>query len=110
MSEKRIAVDFDNTLTREDGGTYFTDEPTLPNEEMIEWVTQQYREGHTIIIWTARPWDVAQETAGLLTAWGVPWHGLRMEKGSADVYVDDKMYAPDDVSPAPKQVELSNND
>ncbi len=93
----RIAVDFDKTLTDPDGGTYFTDEPTLPNEEMCEWVREQYQNGHTIIIHTARPWDVAGLTAAKLTEWGVPYHGLRMEKGSADVYVDDKAVPPEDV-------------
>ena len=31
-----------------------------------------------------------------LTEWGVDWHGIRMEKGKADVYVDDKGTTPSD--------------
>jgi hypothetical protein len=90
---QRIAVDFDKTLT--DGEeSYITGDPEEPNDEMVEWVNYQYRQGHTIIIWTARPWEAAQETVARLTEWGVDWHGLMMEKGHADVYVDDKGTTP----------------
>jgi hypothetical protein len=90
---KRIAVDFDKTLTVGEE-SYITGDPEAANEEMVEWVNYQYRQGHTIIIWTARPWEAAQETVARLTEWGVDWHGLRMEKGHADVYVDDKGSTP----------------
>ena len=92
---QRIAVDFDDTLTAGEEG-YVTGEPEAPDEEMVEWVNYQYRQGHTIIVWTARPWEAAQETVARLTEWGVDWHGLRMEKGHADVYVDDKGTTPSD--------------
>ncbi|EMA40191.1 hypothetical protein [Halococcus hamelinensis] len=91
----RIAVDFDKTLTAGEEG-YITEEAEDPNEEMVEWVNYQYRKGNTIIIWTARPWEAAQETVARLTEWGIDWHGIRMEKGHADVYVDDKGTTPSD--------------
>ena len=93
--QHRIAVDFDKTLT---GGeeSYITEAAEEAVEEMVEWVNYQYRRGHTIIVWTARPWEAAQETVARLTEWGVDWHGLRMEKGHADVYVDDKGTTPAD--------------
>ncbi len=90
---QRIAVDFDKTLTKGED-SYITDDAEEPDEEMVEWVNYQYRQGHTIIVWTARPWEAAQETVARLTEWGVDWHGLRMEKGHADVYVDDKGTTP----------------
>jgi hypothetical protein len=90
---QRIAVDFDKTLTKGEE-EYITEQAEEPNEEMVEWVNYQYRQGHTIIVWTARPWEAAQETVARLTEWGVDWHGLRMEKGHADVYVDDKGSTP----------------
>jgi len=97
MTDQRICVDFDKTLTREDGGTYFTDEETLPDNEMISWVNDRYKQGDTIIIHTARPWSVAGETVGKLTEWGVRWHGLRMDKGSGDLYIDDKAMRPEEL-------------
>ncbi|KTG07952.1 hypothetical protein AUR64_01575 [Haloprofundus marisrubri] len=90
---ERIAVDFDKTLTK-GGESYITSEAEEPDEEMVEWVNYQYRQGHTIIIWTARPWEAAQETVARLTEWGVDWHGIRMEKGHADLYVDDHATPP----------------
>lgn len=93
----RISVDFDKTLTDSDGGTYFTEERAEPNDAMVEWVNDQYKSGSTIIIHTARPWSVAPLTVGQLTEWGVRWHGIRMDKGSADLYVDDKSTTPVDV-------------
>ncbi|WP_199268418.1 hypothetical protein [Halomarina oriensis] len=61
---------------------------------MVHWVDEQYDAGHTIIVWTARPWDAANQTVARLTEWGVEWHGIRMEKGYADMSVDDKGTTP----------------
>lgn len=89
--DARIAVDVDMTLTTGDGEPWFEDGlGPEPNERAIGVVNELYVRGHTILIWTARPWSVAAETAGWLTAHGVRYHGLRMEKGSGDVYLDDK--------------------
>ncbi|MBX0295024.1 hypothetical protein [Haloarcula nitratireducens] len=89
----RIAVDFDNTLSAGERG-YVDEEPEEPDEEMVQWVNERYAEGDTIIVWTARPWEAAARTVARLTEWGVDWHGIRMEKGNADVYVDDKGAVP----------------
>ncbi len=90
---ERIAVDFDKTLT-EGERSYIHEKPENPDEEMVQWVNEQYAEDHTIIIWTARPWEAAQDTVARLTEWGVDWHAIRMEKGNADMYVDDKGTTP----------------
>lgn len=92
---RRIAVDFDNTLTEGERG-YVHEEPEEPDEEMVQWVNERYAEGETIIVWTARPWEKAPETVARLTEWGVDWHGIRMEKGNADMYVDDKGAVPEE--------------
>lgn len=97
-------MDFDKTLTDPAGGTYFTDEDTLPNNDMIRWVNRMYRDGHTIIIWTSRPWLEAHTTVGKLTEWGVRWHGIKCDKGSGDLYVDDKATTPDGVIESPDGV------
>jgi hypothetical protein len=91
--QQHIAVDFDATLTQGEEDDRTTEAPD-PDEEMVHWVNEQYDAGHTIIVWTARPWDAANQTVARLTEWGVKWHGIRMEKGYADVYVDDKGTTP----------------
>lgn len=99
MSEQtnRINIDFDKTLTTGEGAAYWEGGEDDPDEEMIEWVNEMYKDGNTIIIWTARPWSEAGQTVGMLTKWGVMWHAIRMEKGSADMYVDDKAVRPEEV-------------
>lgn len=88
----RVFVDVDRTLTTGDGDPWFVDDGLgpEPNDRAIDLVNELYTNGHTIVVWTARPWSVADATAGWLTAHGVRYHGLRMEKGSGDVYLDDK--------------------
>ena len=93
---ERLMVDFDKTLTAGEE-SYFTGGVEKPDEKMVAWVNEQYRSGATIIIWTSRPWSVAGETAARLTEWGVRFHGLFCEKGSADRYIDDKAYRPSEV-------------
>lgn len=87
----RIAVDVDSTLTTGDGTPWWEDPlGSEPNDRAVELVDELYRRGNTIIVWTARPWRVAGETAAWLTANDIRYHGLRMSKGSGDVYLDDK--------------------
>ena len=87
----RVAVDVDQTLTTGEGTPWWEDALGAdPNERAVAVVDELYSRGHTIIVWTARPWWVAGETAGWLTAHGIRYHGLRMSKGSSDVYLDDK--------------------
>lgn len=98
MSHKRIAVDFDKTLTTGEGTPWWEDDyEEFPDEEMIEWVNKRYTENHTIIIWTARPWKVSHQVASFLEKHEVRYHGIRCNKGSADVYVDDKAKRPEEV-------------
>lgn len=92
----RIAVDFDNTLTQANV-EYWNGERPEPDTDMVAWVNKQYFAGHTILIWTARPWQEAGRIAAHLTEWGVRWHALKCEKGSADQYVDDKSKRPEEV-------------
>lgn len=96
MSDRRrIAVDFDNTITNGDVA-YWDDELPTVNDDVQEKVLDFYHRGHTIIVWTARPWSQAGEVAGHLTRWGIKYHGIRCSKGSADLYVDDKAVHVDD--------------
>ena len=82
-------IDFDHTLTADDPGTY-PDDPA-PEYNMIKAIQRIHIQGNIIIIWTARQWNNAPFLASWLTRYSVPYHGLKMEKGGSDVYLDDKM-------------------
>ena len=78
-------IDFDGTLTT---GEYTSD--PAPNNLMINKLKHIYYSGHIIIIWTARRWSDAQTLVAWLIKHDVPFHGIRMDKGGSDHYVDDK--------------------
>lgn len=90
-------VDFDNTLTQ-DNVEYWTGERPEPDRDVIAAVIEHYNGGGTVIVWTARPWSEAGRVAAHLTEWGVRWHALRCDKGSGDVYIDDKAVRPEEVT------------
>lgn len=91
-----VCIDFDGTLTQ-GKAKYWKDEIEEPNHQMITWVQRTYYEGNTIVIHTARPWAQARNIAARLTEWGVPYHGLRCEKGGSAIYIDDKSVRPEEV-------------
>jgi hypothetical protein len=90
----RLLVDFDNTLTDGDVA-YWEGERPDPDEAVCRAVREHYHSGGTVVVWTARPWSEANRIAAHLTEWEVPYHGIRCEKGSGDVYVDDKAVTPE---------------
>jgi len=100
----RVNFDFDNTLTTGDCRYWIDGEREEPDERGCALATEAYHSGHTLIIWTARPWSEANVIAARLTEWGVPYHGIRCEKGSSDIYVDDKAVNVDNV-PADTQID-----
>lgn len=79
-------IDFDGTLT--EPSPNFSD--LKPCYRVIARVRELYFDGHIIIVWSARLWEDARKVAAWLTEWGVPYHGLRFDKGGSDHYVDDK--------------------
>lgn len=86
-NRKVICVDFDDILT-----IYSGDFEPLPRAEAIKTVQRLYTHGHIIIIWTARRWSEATSLIGWLIKHDVPFHGVHMQKGGADYYVDDKAW------------------
>lgn len=82
-----INVDIDGTLTN--GELFWETEPT-PNLGVIERITELFKQGNIIIIHTARMWKFAPETVAWLTKYQIPYHGLYMQKGGSDWYIDDK--------------------
>ncbi len=88
---KVYAIDLDGTLT---GGEPFWDKRPTVNPEMRKVVREIYQSGNIVIIWTARQWEYAPETVGWLVENRIPFHGIMMGKGGADVYCDDKAFMP----------------
>ena len=85
-----IAVDFDSTLTTGDHAPWWEEWTAAePREEMIELVNE-LRKRHTIIIWTARPESMREETIYHLDKWGVRYHALVMGKTNVAAFIDDK--------------------
>lgn len=87
-----FVLDLDNTLCLTPGREYEHAKP-IPNR--IAKVNALYRQGHRIVIDTARgsatgiDWRPLTETQ--LRIWGVQYHDLRTGvKAPGDVYLDDK--------------------
>jgi len=93
LTHSLINVDFDNTLTTGDC-RYWAGEYPEVDEAVAQATREAYYDGAHVIVWTARPWSEASAVAGWLTRWEIPYHGIRAEKGSADLYVDDKSVRP----------------
>jgi energy-coupling factor transporter ATP-binding protein EcfA2 len=88
----KIFVDFDRTLTTGKGEPWWIDPlDDYPREEMIEKVNQLYKQGHTVVIYTARREEVRKETKYYLNKWGVMHHALVMEKPGYDLLIDDRV-------------------
>ena len=98
-NKKLIAVDFDGTLTN-GNVKWWKGENPIPNKIVIEWVDKEYMKGNIIIIHTARPWKVAQETISWLIKNEIRFHGVMFGKLSADIYLDDKSKNPEELQNA----------
>ena len=88
-----INVDVDGVLTK--GNIMFWDGEPEPNQMVIDYIRKLYFSGkYTIIIWTARLWCNAPDLIGWLEKYSVPFHGIKMNKGASDFYIDDKANLP----------------
>ena len=88
-SKRRVyCFDVDGVLTN--GEPFWDAEPT-PNVKQIAKLKNLYRGGNIIIIHTARAWEYANDTVAWLIKNKIPFHGVMMQKGGADYYIDDKM-------------------
>jgi len=95
----KIAIDLDGTLTTNNKG--WTEEDCLhstPNLEMIDIVNQAWKDGHTIIIYTARRWSMREATIYWLQKNDVKYHTIEMQKLNFDLMIDDKAYNINDKS------------
>ena len=87
-----LNIDVDGTLTN--GELFWEERPTI-NKEMADFVREAYYSGkYVIIIWSARRWADTNITVGWLIEHDIPFHGIYMQKGATDVYIDDKSVQP----------------
>ena len=86
-NRKVYCFDVDGILTN--GEPFWETEPT-PNIKYIEKLKEFYKSGNIIIIHTARAWEYANLTVGWLIKHKIPFHGIMMQKGGTDYYIDDK--------------------
>lgn len=91
--------DIDGTICTDTNGDYASAKPIL---DRVNIVNKLYREGHQIILFTARgmgssgndekkarkKWKILTEYQ--LQEWGVMYHHLFLGKPAADIYIDDK--------------------
>ena len=95
----RYVFDIDGTICSNTNGRY---ELAAPNTKAIEKINKLYKQGHTIIYYTARGMgrnnDSVEQaesqfrelTEHQLNYWGCNYHKLLMGKPSGDLYIDDK--------------------
>jgi len=94
----RFCFDLDETLCDSSSGYY----SATPIPKMVELTQELKRQGHTIIIYTARKMatyngNVAKAIASIgeltlqqLEAWRIPYDEIYFGKPCADYYIDDK--------------------
>jgi len=88
-------VDIDGTICKTpnvDGKTRY--DLSTPIVERIAKINELFREGHTIIYWTARGSGSGinqyQITRQSLEDWGALYTELRLGKPTYDIWIDDK--------------------
>ena len=92
MGRDVINIDVDGVLTN--GEIWWEETPTV-DKEMRKFVQDAYYScRYVIIIWSARLWLDTSKTVGWLIANDIPFHGVMMQKGATDVYIDDKCILP----------------
>ena len=89
-----IFVDIDDTICYRENQPNLDYSESIPFTERIQKVNQLYKDGNTIVYWTARG-TVTQKnwfqlTLKQLNDWGCNFHELRMGKPAYDLFIDDK--------------------
>lgn len=100
--KKTVAIDFDGTIVE-----HMFPEIGAIKQNVVDKIKKWYAEGHTIIIWTCRTDQYAEEAKKFLDDNEIPYHyfnenptnpfGDRCRKILADVYLDDRALNVDDL-------------
>ena len=88
MKKLTIAIDLDGTICTEE--RTFDKSLAEPLPGSIEKLQKLHKEGHTIIIWTARGWDQFRMTEHWLQKYSIPFDALLMGKPIVDLWIDDR--------------------
>jgi uncharacterized protein YheU (UPF0270 family) len=87
----KIYIDIDDTICRTSGLDYSN---STPLKERIEKINDLYRQGNTIIYWTARGSETGIDwkdiTEKQLNNWGALHHSLLFKKPAYDLFICDK--------------------
>lgn len=88
---KIFVFDLDGTICSDTNGRY---NEAIPVWDVIRRINSLYKQGNTIIIFTARGTTTGinwkQVTEKQLALWGVKYHKLIMGKPHGDVFIDDR--------------------
>lgn len=92
MSDKKIyMIDIDNTICQTLDSNYYQ---SMPYNDRIKKINKLYKDGHTVIYWTARGsksgYDWQEFTKKQLDLWGCLRHNILFGKPNYDIYIDDK--------------------
>ncbi len=78
IKKKTFFCDIDGTLLKYREFVTYKTNPAIPIESTIEYITQQFNDGHMIILTTARPEDLRRHTKLELEMNHIPFHRLIM--------------------------------
>jgi len=87
-SKKTVFVDLDGTLCSEE--KTFERSLARPLPGAREALERMGRDGHTIVIWTARGWEQYRMTKDWLDRNGFCYDEILMGKPIGDVFIDDR--------------------
>lgn len=89
-----IYVDIDDTICYREEKSNLDYENSIPYRDRIKKINNLYKEGHTIIYWTARGSGTGKYYLPLsykqLKNWGCLFHGIKINKPIYDLFIDDK--------------------
>ena len=92
----KLVIDIDGTICTQEKD--YTD--AKPFVDIIQKFNERYIAGDTIVYFTARGTETGidweQVTRDQFKEWGVKSHQLLFGKPSADLYIDDKAWRPED--------------
>ncbi len=84
----RLIVDLDGTICTEE--KQFSRSLALPLDGSVDFLKQIKKDGHTIIIYSARSWAEYEMTVDWLEKFQIPFDQLVLGKPIGDYWIDDR--------------------